>query len=289
MASPIAQRVLDNLAARVKFVRAQEALGMDSQTVITLQADAAILMMSQQTGITMDDATSVLAELNTQPWTQAQKLAMCSALTRAQEAHGASPGSNTAQQKCPNIEHFLNAEMWAHLRDKNLSWEARADFMGCCLHRLGITIPCEALLKRTVAIALIEGEGTAMNATPHRKRDMAKRIQAAVKARERGNHYPLGRLLVYPARPAHLPEQMQAHAYGDRERPTDTVVPGLDCVAKGVAYRKTHADLREASPSAAASSSDAASAVATSAVAKAIQPFFGRPAEPDKRASQCWS
>ena len=156
----------------------------------------------------------------------------------------AARAGGSSQQKCDKIENYFNDEMKSRIRDKTVSWEARCEYIGECLHRFGITVASEQILKRCAALALLEGEQNIDAMPAQRKQSMAKHVQAAMKSKQESKPYPLAHIQCYPPRPAELPEQMQAHAYGD-ERPSDWHVPPLDHIAKSIPYRGTHRSLRD--------------------------------------------
>ena len=101
------------------------------------------------------------------------------------------------------------------------------------------------MLNMCAALALTEGENRTEDATAARTRGMAKLVHAGIKAKGTADRSPLAHIVRYPTRPADLPEQMQAHAYGANRPSADWYVPGLDAVAQNVGYRSTHASLRD--------------------------------------------
>jgi hypothetical protein len=68
MQSTVAHRVNQGLRARAEFALSQRGLGMDDASVISAQADATVLMISELSGsLELEDATEVMNEVHRGP------------------------------------------------------------------------------------------------------------------------------------------------------------------------------------------------------------------------------
>ena len=143
----IADRVIENVRERLAYVQAAQGVGLDRAEVLQTQADAIVLMITNLTNMGMSDATQILTEVSGGPWTLAQQREIHNALARAQTPVAARAGGSS-QQKCEKIENYFNEEMKNRIRDRSVAWEARCEYIGECLHRFGITVASEQILKR---------------------------------------------------------------------------------------------------------------------------------------------
>ena len=188
----IADRAIENLRERLAYVHATQGMGLDPAVLLQTQADAIVVMITNLTNMPMSATTQILTEVAGGPWTAAQQRAIHNAMARAQTPVAARAGGS-GQQKCDKIENYLNDEMKSRIRDKTVSWEARREYIGDCLHRVGITVASEQILKRCAALQLLEGEQN-IDAVP------AQRKQSHGKTRA-GSHEGETRVQALPAGP----------------------------------------------------------------------------------------
>eukprot|EP00959_Pyramimonas_sp_CCMP1952_P047386 988947-Pyramimonas_sp.AAC.1 len=119
------------------------------------QADAFSLDVQNTSGITLEIATEVSAEVSAlhSPWTPEQRATLATVLGNCAQKKGkALTGSARPNQTMLTMEKYFTEADWTFLQDPTASVTPKLDYMAQRLWRLGLTCPSIPTMKRGVAI-----------------------------------------------------------------------------------------------------------------------------------------
>lgn len=238
-----ADAVIAMMADRAAFINAQLGIVGNHADLIQGQADALVAHFNSLAGLTHPGATKIITAVQGGPWTESQKSLMNTALGNALQNRGHKTTSRT-QQKCHHLENFFLQRQVNYLRDKSASIDAKVAAMSNWLWLLGITCPSEQILKRAIAILMLESGDEIQ---PAQAKKLMLKLRFSIKAKDQAKKRPVPFISVYPDTAAKLPNALLKFAFGE-DMPITLEVPGLDFKTHNLGYRKTHTSLNAEQP-----------------------------------------